>query len=406
MKGSENNSKKRKAPARKKRASKKAKIRLDTNKMILMCVAVALVCMLLLVVTAALTPSSKNEPAGASQTVAESDAGHTESEKNQAEKSGKPQIEKPQAEKARTDKTEKAPIEKPAPKLKPVDAGEKKPAQKTADKKNKNKDQPAPIAESKPEVASPSQSPSPSPSPNPPVTQSSFGFPEAAAGATLVIIFDDGGQNMSQLEKCVTLPFPVTVAVLPKLSHSAQAAERVRKSGNEVILHQPMQSVNLNVNPGPGAILPEMHSQEIEALLHENIREIAPIAGMNNHEGSLITEDENRILVVMQVCHDENIFFLDSRTTTQTKVPSVAMEMGYSYYQRDVFLDNTKKREDIIAEIQKGLKIANRKGCAIMIGHVWSAEILPAVLNEVYPELVSKGYRFTTVSKSGSLITP
>ena len=54
----------------------------------------------------------------------------------------------------------------------------------------------------------------------------------------------------------------------------------------------------------------------------------------------------------------------------------------------------------------KGLNIANQKGLAIMIGHIWSANTLPNLLMELYPVLVKKGYRFTTVSKSGGLITP
>ena len=35
------------------------------------------------------------------------------------------------------------------------------------------------------------------------------------------------------------------------------------------ILHQPMQAVNLSVDPGPGAIKPEMYSYEIEGDSHE-----------------------------------------------------------------------------------------------------------------------------------------
>ena len=54
----------------------------------------------------------------------------------------------------------------------------------------------------------------------------------------------------------------------------------------------------------------------------------------------------------------------------------------------------------------KGLSIANKNGAAIMIGHVWSAEILPGILAELYPLAIEKGYKFTTVSNSGALITP
>ncbi len=227
-------------------------------------------------------------------------------------------------------------------------------------------------------------------------------FPQARNNAKLVFIFDDGGHNMQQLEKCVTLPFPVTVAVLPRLSHSAQAAERVRKSGNEVILHQPMQSVNLNVNPGDGAITPGMDEEKIRSTVLANIYEIWPISGLNNHEGSLITADAEKIATVMKICSQQEIYFLDSRTNSDSKVRYVSSVMGYPYYERNIFLDNTKNRKDILSEIEKGVEFANKNGVAIMIGHVWSAEILPGILREVYPVLNAKGYKFTTVSNSGA----
>ena len=231
-------------------------------------------------------------------------------------------------------------------------------------------------------------------------------FPSAKDNAKLVFIFDDGGYNVSQLKKVLSLPFPITVAVLPKLAYSKQCGSLVRNSGNEVILHQPMQSVNLSVNPGPGAILPEMSVEEIRSILQENVNEVGPVIGLNNHEGSLITEDETRIGAVLQAADELGIYFLDSRTTSQTRVMQAAMSMGFSYYQRDVFLDNEKTKENIVSEVKKGLAIANKKGCVIMIGHVWSADILPDVLAEMYPVLVKKGYKFCTVSKSGALIKP
>lgn len=228
-------------------------------------------------------------------------------------------------------------------------------------------------------------------------------FPQALNNAKIVIIFDDAGQNLSQLEKCVSLPFPVTVAVLPRLAYSKKSADLVRSSGNEVMLHQPMQSVNLNVNPGPGALTPDMDEYQIFSTVFQNINEIGPVSGMNNHEGSLITADAEKIASVMKLCSEQGIFFLDSRTNKDTKVPYVANTLGYGYYERNgQFLDNTKKREDILSIIEKNVQTANRQGCVIMIGHVWSADILPGILREVYPVLSAKGYTFTTVSKSGA----
>lgn len=228
---------------------------------------------------------------------------------------------------------------------------------------------------------------------------SEFSFVTPAKNnAVLVFVFDDGGQNLSQLEKVLALPFPITVAVLPGLIHSKDSAAKIRQSGNELILHQPMQAVNLNVNPGPGAITPSMNEEEIRSVLFKNIYEIGPIKGVNNHEGSLITADAEKMSYVMKLLSDEGLYFLDSRTNADTQVPFVAKSLGYSYYERNVFLDNTKVRADILAEVKKGLDYANKTGCAIMIGHIWSAEILPGILQEIYPFLVKNGYRFSTVS--------
>jgi polysaccharide deacetylase 2 family uncharacterized protein YibQ len=231
-------------------------------------------------------------------------------------------------------------------------------------------------------------------------------IPQAVNHAKLVFVFDDAGQNTAQLEKYVTLPFPVTVAVLPKLARSKQCAARVRKSGNEVMLHQPMQAINLNVKPGPGAVTPDMQISQIESLIKENIAEIGPVAGINNHEGSLISEDETKIGAVMDAARKNGAFYLDSRTTSQTRVSQASMELGIPYYERNVFLDNSKDRAAIVKEIMHGLDIANTKGAVIMIGHVWSADVLPGVLIEMYPLLRNKGYTFTTVTKSGAVIKP
>lgn len=216
-------------------------------------------------------------------------------------------------------------------------------------------------------------------------------------GAKLVFVFDDAGHNLNQLEPFLKLPFKVVIAVLPGLPHSAEAAAAARKAGKQVILHQPMQAVNLSVDPGPSAIKPDMHTYEIEDLVRKNLAEIGPVVGLNNHEGSLITATQSAIGAVLDVCKAENIFFLDSRTNAETKAPQAALERGMKIYERDIFLDNEPGRDDIIAMIKKGLAVADKKGHAIMIGHIWS-DGLAAIIKELYPDLVAQGYVFTDIS--------
>ena len=367
-----------------KRKARKPKVYIPANKIIALCTIVVILCTALLLVN----------------TLSEINVYH--SEKTASAEIQRPvQTEKKSGGQQKPSGNVKSQAEK-KPEVKKQELPENKKSE--AEKNISKKDSSSPVKQPEAPVSSASSEKS-----VPPIKKPSSGIPEiptAVNGAKLVLIFDDGGQNLSQLESFLALPFPVTVAVLPKLAHSKQAAERVRKSGKELMLHQPMQAINLSVNPGPGAITPDMTLYEIETLLRENIAEIGPVRGVNNHEGSLICEDEVKIGTVLQVCSNMGLYFVDSRTTSQTRVPQAAMSLGLSYYERNVFIDNTKNRADIISEIMKGVSIANKNGTAIMIGHVWSADVLPEILSELYPLLSGKGYVFTTVSASGALITP
>lgn len=220
----------------------------------------------------------------------------------------------------------------------------------------------------------------------------------------LIFVFDDAGHNISQLEPFLKLPFDLTVAVLPGLAHSEDAAVLAMKYNKEIILHQPMQAVNLEISPGPNAILPNMNLQEVKDIVEMNIQSLENVlngeklAGINNHEGSLITQNSDFMNVIIEVCKDRNMYFLDSRTIGTSVAEKCASDMNVPCFKRSIFLDNSKDRNDIIKQIQDGLEIADRNGSVVMIGHVWT-EILSDILLELYPELIEKGYDFTTVGK-------
>jgi len=161
-----------------------------------------------------------------------------------------------------------------------------------------------------------------------------------------------------------------------------------------------MQAENLKINPGAGAITPEMTTFEIASLVKKNLDEIGPVAGLNNHEGSLITEDSIKIGTVLDVAAERKIYFVDSRTTANTKAPQAALERDMPILERDVFLDDVVNRKEILAQIYRALGIANKKGKAIIIGHVdKSADIIPELLGEMYPFLKQKGYTFAFPSQ-------
>lgn len=228
-----------------------------------------------------------------------------------------------------------------------------------------------------------------------------FLIPPAQNGATLVFVIDDAGMNAEYTKRYASLPFPLTIAVLPKLLHSKDCAYIVRSSGKELILHQPMQSLNHNIDPGPGKISVDMSFSQISSIINENLAEIGPgVKGLNNHEGSEVTEDVLRIGAVLDVCLENKIYFLDSRTTANTKAPQAALERDMTIFEKSgPYIDNIVSREAMLKEIYKSLEAANKNGSSIVIAHVdKSAEILPKLLEQMYPYLLKAGYRFATPS--------
>ena len=378
------------------RTSKKPKVYIPAYKVIILCCIIITVCMSLLLITTLKEPDRKLSAAAIErykEEIIDSKKKSEEKKETEVEKPVEPAKKKEDSKKSQAPAAESKksePKKKETPKQEATAKVEAPKKIETPQSKEENK---------------PAETKDLSPAPATAVSQqretkAKYNFPAAKKGAQLIFVFDDGGQNLAHLKPFLNLPFPITVAVLPQITYSKETAAQVRASGNELILHQPMQSVNASVNPGPGAIKPDMTEDQIKSLLFQNITEIGPVAGMNNHEGSGITADAEKMAVVLQFASQEGIYFLDSRTNVETKVPYVAGELGYSYYERNIFLDNEKTVDNALKELKKGLDLANKNGSVIMIGHIWSADFLPAFLQEAYPELKAQGYTFSTVSKS------
>ncbi|MDR2470775.1 MAG: divergent polysaccharide deacetylase family protein [Treponema sp.] len=253
--------------------------------------------------------------------------------------------------------------------------------------------------------ASPSAPPAAPPGPAAPSGANPAGGPDGSRGrgpapgskGTLVLVIDDAGNNLRELEPFLAFPGPLTIAVLPGLPHSVEAARRVRAANNkELFLHQPMEPLG-GQNPGPGAITTGMGPAEVRDIFVKNLNEIGPVAGFNNHEGSRATGDPAIMRPLLEISRSGALAFLDSRTTADTAAPAVARELGIAIAQRDIFLDNEQDRESILAALEAGCVKAEQNGRAILIGHVWSPR-LAAILAEMYPRLLGRGFSFTTVT--------
>ncbi|MBO4705995.1 MAG: divergent polysaccharide deacetylase family protein [Spirochaetaceae bacterium] len=389
---------------------KKKRKQLSNKQILMITLCILGAGMLMLVASILLAPSAEPSPAtsGGNAVVAQSGQnaqGGASAQSGQASVSGSGNSGSSGAAQKPTTVVVTPQTEKPAAQQSTTSSGQQKPAESSSSSGSSTAQKPPASSTSSTgsgsgagttSSQSTSASASASHSATAPATSTTSTKPKSSGGK-LVFVFDDAGHNLNQLEPFLKLPFKVVIAVLPGLPHSAEAAAAARKAGKQVILHQPMQAVNLSVDPGPSAIKPDMHTYEIEALVRKNLAEIGPVVGLNNHEGSLITATQSAIGAVLDVCKAENIFFLDSRTNAETKAPQAALERGMKIYERDIFLDNEPGRDDIIAMIKKGLAVADKKGHAIMIGHIWS-DGLAAIISEMYPDLVAQGYVFTDIS--------
>ncbi|MCL1813866.1 MAG: divergent polysaccharide deacetylase family protein [Treponema sp.] len=233
------------------------------------------------------------------------------------------------------------------------------------------------------------------PAPNPAQPQAVPAKPAQFRGM-LVLVIDDAGNNLQDLEPFLKFPGPITIAVLPGLPNSVEAAKRVRAAGKELFLHQPMEPLN-GQNPGPGTIKTGMTPAQVKEILVRNFNEIGPVAGFNNHEGSRVTMDMAIMRPIMEVSRDSALIFLDSRTIADSVAPQAARQIGITIAERDIFLDNEQDRASILTALEAGCKRAEQNGSAILIGHAWTPR-LAALLIEMYPQLVQRGFAFATVS--------
>jgi polysaccharide deacetylase 2 family uncharacterized protein YibQ len=214
---------------------------------------------------------------------------------------------------------------------------------------------------------------------------------------TLIFVIDDAGNNLRDLDAFLRFPGDLTIAVLPGLPYSAETAERIRAAGKEVILHQPMEAIG-GQDPGHGAVYSGMTAEEIRYIVEKNLAEIGPAAGMNNHQGSKITQDEGIMETILTVCLEQGIYFLDSKTIGDSVVPALGGRLGMAVEERDVFLDTIQEKSVMFEYLREGLKKADQQGIAVMIGHTWSPELAP-LLAEAYPDLIAQGYTFSTLSR-------
>ncbi|MBD2865617.1 divergent polysaccharide deacetylase family protein [Paenibacillus oceani] len=221
----------------------------------------------------------------------------------------------------------------------------------------------------------------------------------AAAARMAAIVIDDLGNNMAGTEEIVGMPFPITVAVMPFLPSSQKDAEAAHRNGHEVIVHLPMEPLKGNKSwLGPGAITCDLSDDEIRKRVHAAIDDIPHAIGINNHMGSKATVDERVMRVVLEVCRERGLFFLDSHTNYRSIVSKLAKQIGVPCIENHLFLDDVKSKMHVLNQIKLLQKHLREHEPCIAIGHVGSGGKITAELVRQLPGTM-ENVQFVGVSK-------
>ncbi len=187
--------------------------------------------------------------------------------------------------------------------------------------------------------------------------------------AKVSIVIDDFGPDVEIAKQFASLPFPVTLSVLPHQAHSREIAEMAHLEGREVILHLPMEPLNTGESPGPGALLVSMSGDEIRRNIRAALDTSPYFDGVNNHMGSRMTRNARIMKTILSELKGRGLFFIDSMTTNESKGWKVAQELKIPSFKRDIFLDDDPSADAIRSQIARLVKIARIRGMALAIGH-------------------------------------
>jgi polysaccharide deacetylase 2 family uncharacterized protein YibQ len=189
----------------------------------------------------------------------------------------------------------------------------------------------------------------------------------AQATSQIAIILDDVGAKPTD-KKAFALPRNVTFSILPHTEYSSQFSFLASQQNREVMLHMPMESLN-GEKLGTGPLLAGMYPQQIQNALLRALSTVPHAVGVNNHMGSKLTQMTLPMQSVMQTLQQNNMFFVDSRTTRFTKAGVIAKQSGVTTATRHVFLDHQQNAAFIEKQFNRLIAKARKNGKAIGIGH-------------------------------------
>lgn len=191
----------------------------------------------------------------------------------------------------------------------------------------------------------------------------------------LALLIDDMGYLHNLGQELINLDLNLSFAILPFTDHAHSLMELAHARNREILLHLPMEANSDKWDPGPGALTTAMSSRSIKAQVRKNLEDIPYATGVNNHMGSKFTRNNEAMSAALAPLKARNLFFLDSVTIAGSVAYNEAKALNIKTGRRDVFIDNEQDEAKIKAQLERLVKIAQKHGSAIGIGHPYPATI-------------------------------
>jgi polysaccharide deacetylase 2 family uncharacterized protein YibQ len=202
----------------------------------------------------------------------------------------------------------------------------------------------------------------------------------------VALIIDDLGYDKRIAEKFLDLNINLTFSILPYSPFQNEIARLASSKGLEIMLHLPMEPVEYpQVNPGPGTLLSSMSPDELIRQLEDDLNVLQGIKGVNNHMGSKLTAESTQMYQIFSILKQRGLFFIDSRTTSDSMGKPSARLFQIPFAERDVFIDHYVKPNFIRKQIKQLIRIARQNGAAVGILHPHSTTY--QILHEMLPDL-------------------
>lgn len=191
--------------------------------------------------------------------------------------------------------------------------------------------------------------------------------------ARIAIIIDDLGHHADN-QAFVELGYPLTLAIMPFSTKAEELAARAAAAGHEIMIHMPMQPESMAKQTQEVLDLADTKAQFL-ATLGAAFSRLPQAAGLNNHQGSLMTAQTEQMQWLMAELKQRQMYFLDSRTSAATVAEAIARQWGVPSNRRHVFLDNDPSPAAIAEQWQRVELIAKNQGYAIVIGHPYATTL-------------------------------